>query len=594
MLTLQNSGPRSKNSTHKLVRRPRPPLSITMTSASDIGNEPGGPVCFENPSDTIFARLFLPVSSSDINLSTASFLHEPKSIPWQFCDRILNIIRDPRFKPMEISFEDSGDMFRSIGQRRNKAWSVVEARPTCNSSFPLVILDGVLDFLKEDMIKAQNTSNHVGGIWSAATEVPEWKKTLQNMMFVHSSWHFSVKRLLGYSVVSSHGPGPSFIQNPLFGGWTRELSLSFNESNVREEDSNSSSPLSPFAPGKPYGFFLSTLCTRIPNTRLVHFSLSEFCGTSLATVCNALSLLPSLEELQLEAKCNFFPLQSITTAISATHLPALRSLRLYGWRFKFDNLPILLRALGSLKMLCFVQCICLDSVRDCNPYRKIGIRDASWHRNPSEPSSPFTLDDLRVDCATEFYQTFDAPFGNDATNKVLQATKVVEFRVLGTQQRLEISHAAVPSTIADVIAPRLGQCSSARKLVFHRFPWTRMKTFEQTREQLGTLRNVEELVVKITALPYPPQSDSWLRATRKEKALAKEQFSLNDAQLSRVVEHGWISGLRVLTVIFPKQWLDIYVDGLQEARSRGDIGLVLPHCRQKCVERGICCKVGIV
>ncbi len=151
----------------------------------DIWDAPGGPIQVDfanNPSDALFARLF-------VNKSESESSGDSQCIPWKYCDLVLSVIRDPHFSSRDVTFKDCGDMFRCIGRRRQEGWSVVEARPKQNISFPQVVLEGVLDCIKTGMEKSKDILRadrwkYPDASWTGWLE--GWRDTLQNVALVHS------------------------------------------------------------------------------------------------------------------------------------------------------------------------------------------------------------------------------------------------------------------------------------------------------------------------------------------------------------------------------------------------------------------------
>ncbi|KLO17873.1 hypothetical protein SCHPADRAFT_994033 [Schizopora paradoxa] len=590
-------------------------------------DEPGGPVYFENPSDTIFAGLFLPVltptASGYRSMNALDTDSENSSIPWQFCDRILSAIRDPQFNPKKISFRDCGDMFRAVGRRRHDKWLAVEARPTCNAAFPMAILDGVLDIFREEVaMQAHIERKHFFGhirVWTTGRDY-EWdttKATLQTMMLVHSSWHAAAKRLVGYRIASSQGPAPSFLQNPLFGRWTREIFLSYHdESDEGFEASNRiTSRTYTIEPGNRNGYFLSTLCTCVPNIRLVHLYLADFSDTGLEFLCKAISSLIRLEELRMEVPrmCRKFSLRAIVTAISKRRFPSLRNLRFNTAFFNFDrDKPCIL--------LCHLECLeMLHSIQFFNTHRTglgdvhlmmNGIRSLTWSRNPSNRADPFALNDVQIDSIAE-YDLWDTNYRGrrieDGMIEVFQTAKLVRIHVENKTHDLGDNSLSAPiSTPSDfthLMAPWLVNCSSAHTLVIRGIPWTRMNIFREFREILSAPASIKKLIIEVISLPKPHPFRTWDDATEEEEEEAMTQFSGNDAELSQMVVVDFFPGLRALDVIFPGTRLVHFVGDLNcedaEEIDFGDLGveerrMLLPRCNEACFQKSVEFNVDII
>ncbi|KLO17887.1 hypothetical protein SCHPADRAFT_146010 [Schizopora paradoxa] len=567
---------------------------------------PGGPVRFENASDTIFASLFLPAFNLQRGTLPRTELEmemnpvkpidfDSKSVPWQFCDRILSTLRDPNFNPGEITFESCGDMFCRVGEKRQDMWSVVEGRPTC-STFPMVILDEVLDVLAKEIDIVYIFQNR-------RYEGLSWINTLQNMTLVHSSWHASVKRLLGHTVYSSSGPAPTILQNPIFGGWTRDLHLTYNS-----DPDNLFSNLS-VAPNQPHGYFLNTLIARLTNIRVVHLCLEKTSDTALAPVCHALLSLGSLEEVTLEARYGTLSIPTTLTAISKASYPTLRVLCLQFGSIQHEDLSVAIRSLDHLKSL---RAVLLQYIK-YEFKRHMGTSNLSWSRDPSLSGSSFTMNDLRINCdvgsGINARYMYSLPETSEGAIQLLQHAKLIAFKFIEEVHEMERfgrREIRVPPSnkISEIITPWLAQCSSARTLVFQKFPWTQVKTFELIQEQLGALPliRIEELVIEATHLPLPPSYFTCFRDVNSDAAAriegmkqqAQTQFPLSDAELARMIGAGLFPGLRSLKVIFLEHWLEMCVERFRSegARERGRWGAeerrtLLPHCRRRCSERSI-------
>lgn len=103
-----------------------------------IHETPVVPIHFNNPSDELFARLFVNESPDTC-------------IPWKYYDMLLSALRDASFDPKEITFKNSGDMFSFVGRKRDEGWSAVESRSGDTSAFPQAVLEAVFDLIKDEM-----------------------------------------------------------------------------------------------------------------------------------------------------------------------------------------------------------------------------------------------------------------------------------------------------------------------------------------------------------------------------------------------------------------------------------------------------------
>ncbi len=91
------------------------------------------PYDFANPSDNLFARLFV----NNLNSPGAC-------IPWKYCDLILSTFKDIRFNSRDVTFKSCGDMFCRMGRYRDDTWSMVEARSVMDKTFPQAVLEGCI------------------------------------------------------------------------------------------------------------------------------------------------------------------------------------------------------------------------------------------------------------------------------------------------------------------------------------------------------------------------------------------------------------------------------------------------------------------
>ncbi len=179
-------------------------------------------------------------------------------------------------QPFEIhnttrrKIQDCGDLLLCAKRRK------VEIRASSQSKeedlkmgLPLVVLLGIFDSLKVEMQQALdidfwNTFDpfaaHGLDRFSQTTGFQEWRETLRSMALVHSSWQAHARRLLGHNIVGNRGLTRALVRSPIFGGWTRELYASF---------------VDPISTDRPQDCLLPDLCGRIPNVRLVSFSLPE-------------------------------------------------------------------------------------------------------------------------------------------------------------------------------------------------------------------------------------------------------------------------------------------------------------------------------
>ncbi|KLO17878.1 hypothetical protein SCHPADRAFT_886687 [Schizopora paradoxa] len=441
---------------------------------------------------------------------------------------------------------------------------MVEARPTCNASLALVILDCVLDHLRAE-ISSPTSLSPDDYFAQRGSGMEWWEETVQNMMLVHSSWRASVKRLLGHTAKSLYGPSPLTLQNPIWGRWTKELRLSFCENSFS------------VAVNEPLSYFLAALCTRIPNVRLVDMNLIEVSASALSNTCQAVSTLEHLEELTLKGAYGYieFPLQPVYHAISEARHPNLQILRLHANIFDFGKAFGLMQSLATLERLHSVQLLWYP-LESSQP---IGTSRLLWSRDPSNHGSPFKLIDLRIDCVSEqalnamsYIQVEEM---DEELVKILQSTQVVRLRFVARKPRHSdngpSSRDAVPERTSRMIAHRLVHCSTARTLVLHDLLWTQMSTFARIHKEVGPLVRIENLVIEAASALFPSPSDPSNYSETKGEEFAKTQFPLSDAELSEMVGAGLFPGLLTLKVIFRERWLEICVPRFssKDAHERG-------------------------
>lgn len=557
----------------------------------------GGPLDFDNISDSLVARLFINDSPD-------------ACIPWKYCELILSTINDIRFNSKDVTFKNGGDMFSRMGQHRSEAWSVVEARSK-KTTIPQVALEGVFNIMEMEMqhgvdIELGKSRGHSLDPSDVRTTLRGvWRDTLWRMALVHSSWLAYARRLLGYRVVSK-GPAPNALRSPLFGAWTKELYLSYGSLSVGK---------SSIAPNQPQSYFLKAFCARIPNVRLVSLSLpsvSKHTNGFITTLCEALSVLTVLEDLTLHSENFFFPSRGRRThditrlidALSKTRHPSLRCLH-FNLRYLRDS-PKIIRQhdlpspLASLPKLCSV---CF-SFQDCSNVGPPVVSGVSWLRAVFESEFAFSVDELRFDCPFTSNEEIVGGGNTDVENtevqEMLRVARRVEFRMDSPNPKDVLLKEDTPANLVATMAAILNRCTSARKLVFSGLLWTRISILGQLRAQLDAPKSVEDIVI-ITHLPDPPRDPYvWkYHPTAADEQTARLQISVNDGELSKALALGIAPGLRRLKVYFAKRWLSqTFFDehgksnDCRESNSAGEYYRFLLSCRVRCIEMDIQFYVG--
>jgi len=452
---------------------------------------------------------------------------------------------------------------------------------------PLVVLLGIFDSLKVEMqhaldIDFWNTfdpfSAHGRDRFSQSTGFQEWTETLRSMGLVHSSWHTLARRLLGHNIVARHGLSRALVQSPLFGGWTQELYVSFIDPIPIDQD-----------------YLLPDLCGRIPNVRLVSFSLPEDSvqlDSLTAVICKGVSMLTVVEDIAFLGD-EF--LDSLIQLLSETQHPTLRTLRFFlqtpSFKIESDMLPQSLSPLVALSSLCSIH-VAYDGRRGTtDALATLGrVSAVSWTRDPIQSGSTFSLHHLRLEPSPSI------PLGNAAIDGMLRSARHADFDVF-------IYGASKGSYTDGIVSASISKScrtsSSACKLTL-RNKWSpALGDFSQllssARAQVSP--SVQELVL-VTTL--------WSRGYVEGDPL-KARIASDDAQLSLVLGPGMIPGLRVLRVflnewVLPPQFIEQIVaentgrfgGGEDVAEQVGQYGFLLPQCVQKCKERCIDFLVDIV
>lgn len=167
---------------------------------------------FNNPSDALFAQLFLKIEGA----------------PLSVFDSILSTIRNPSFNAKDITFKDCGDFCSYVTSSQNGA--VCRCGWESNVGLPEVILDSVLDMLGDELRRGWDAARkHFHGLIQLKRMYcyitmalflnarDYWRSTLLNCAFVHSSWLVRARPALGYyhnyNFASRHSSNRS-LMNP--------------------------------------------------------------------------------------------------------------------------------------------------------------------------------------------------------------------------------------------------------------------------------------------------------------------------------------------------------------------------------------------
>ncbi|KLO06761.1 hypothetical protein SCHPADRAFT_932879, partial [Schizopora paradoxa] len=532
---------------------------------------------FENPSDNIFARIFTKVKEDGSST-------EENCVPWKFCDIILSAIRDPRFNAKDVTFENCGEMLSRMASRRDEGWSkvAVRAHVTSSSGLPTVVLLGVLNMLKVEMQEALDI-----GRWGAIVQdfslvtsrfasvgFRDWRETLRNIALVHPSWYIHARLLLGYAIRARHGPSPNLIRNPLFGGWTRELHISFGIGQIPGVDHS----LLPF------------LCARVPNVRMASFSISVFNANieNLAEIiCKGISALERVEEVVFLGDA--VPGELILV-LSRTLHPSLRTVRFLlpskSFKLESEKMPKHMSSLSSLPNLRSIHVALYDGHRLLQSFSRFGIVSAlSWHRIVE--SNDFALHHFCYE-----------PRAVDAPKTLFRDVKLCSVR--HAEFDLFLLDPGSGDKVDNVSAAISRSCSgnkSGCKITLRRSrgPGFGLGHFAHCLSKARTHPSVQELELITSLVPNIPDAKPGFMNGKEIKMM--ERVALDDHHLSKVLVPEITPGLRVVRVLLKETMLSSqYLKDFstRTARSLGEeitsdtqFTYLLPECLQKCRERDI-------
>lgn len=307
-----------------------------------MDDQTGTQIYFDNPSDALFARLFL----------------KEDGVPWTFFDTILETVRSPAFNPSQITLKDYGGVLAHIAETREKKLeAIVERRFRSGGVYatsmgvPDVVRDALFEILREELRYASSVlRRHMHG---CALDFPEYRawEILEDALAitaiccrVHSSWLMGARKVLGYEhQIGSGKASPSLsdsMRNPWIGSHTRKLCVNL----VHESDEP---PL------------IRPLFTRLNNIRRLVLDFQQepkpFEELSLVHICAALTLLPTVEEIVF---CVHNLHEAPIQALSKITLPMLKIVRLAVNSmidfFPPDELPtslLPLRVVQSLRLI---------------------------------------------------------------------------------------------------------------------------------------------------------------------------------------------------------------------------------------------------
>ncbi|KLO17829.1 hypothetical protein SCHPADRAFT_143911 [Schizopora paradoxa] len=212
-----------------------------------------------NVSDALLARLLLTDGVEDTSL-----------------DLFISVINDPNFNPREVTFKRSGDILRLVAEQRQQDIDSLGNRSSqgminVTAGVPGVVLDGVIDVLKDEFEDAALALRSRDGFSFATTDPPpdcfgfvleeraalsDSRHALLTCCLVHTSWLGSAQRALGCALISPlkdlRNTLWCYIRSPLYSVWTRSVELKISCAEVME------------------GFaYLLSLFSRMPNVEFL-------------------------------------------------------------------------------------------------------------------------------------------------------------------------------------------------------------------------------------------------------------------------------------------------------------------------------------
>ncbi|KLO17826.1 hypothetical protein SCHPADRAFT_143787 [Schizopora paradoxa] len=196
------------------------------------------PFQFKNASDALLARLSLSYGIEDIIL-----------------DLFLSVVNDPEFNPKEVSIKHAADIHGFVSERRQENMDSLGKRSSqdmvnVTAGLPTVVLDGVIDVLKDEFEDAVAALRSRDGIGYASINPPSGcfgfvdsereavsasRLVLSTCCTVHTSWLGRAVHALGCSLITPPkvymDPLSLYIRSPLYSTWTRnvEMAISYVE-----------------------------------------------------------------------------------------------------------------------------------------------------------------------------------------------------------------------------------------------------------------------------------------------------------------------------------------------------------------------------
>ncbi|KLO18361.1 hypothetical protein SCHPADRAFT_122324 [Schizopora paradoxa] len=357
---------------------------------------------FDNPSDAIFAQLFLKTDGT--------------GIPFALFDTILSAIRDPSFNPKEVTFKDCGDFCSYTTSSRDR--DICRRGWAGGAGLPEVVLENVFEILGDELRDADKPIRA--------------GSSLLNYALVHPSWFVHARPALGYfyfySTARPHCPSRS-LMNSFAGPWTRHLYIGFGESVGR--------------PSCHSHINVKTLLARLPNLQSFHVRIhsdasNKYYGIFAKEVCKPLPLLTGLEKVSFDDLVQPDP---VVQQLCEVPPPNLKIVQFSGERFSSSRwsaepMPLLApQWLSPLLSITSLQSVCIQEAHyhhdvdysSCHGHGRglsrrspIAIVALLWSRSSSSADT-FDLDELRVTGGDVPEKYMDEP-------GVFQVAKRMDFR----------------------------------------------------------------------------------------------------------------------------------------------------------------------
>lgn len=273
------------------------------------------PIVFSGPSDALVASLRL---------------EHRLSVP--MINLFLRVLRDPRFEPAALTFDDAADVDRHVAacrrETRDKRAARVGDGAAYASTLPYPILDGVLDALATDPQLYDDPLDFQASRPNEHTLRRD--DTFRTLSLVHRSWTVpSQQRLAKRIVVRSASSLVKLLRSPVVGSATSELVISLGT--LWNRGFSFMENTLPSTDAGDVEFDIVHLLARTPRLRSLHILESGLHESLLLARIAQTRSLRSLTWLRTHGypDCDFALL-----CAALNGLPDLRELDISGWTFR--------------------------------------------------------------------------------------------------------------------------------------------------------------------------------------------------------------------------------------------------------------------